>query len=140
MGYIIDYYEEINQAKFLLLDYLIREEVYKELGEPILHKSENRYLFLQPNTRMNLTTSSLGFICFSLKNGIATLKYAYIFKQYRGKGLFSSLHSLFEKKCHQMQVIKIKVVSSNMALPIYIHYGYKVTKEYKICTHLYKNL
>lgn len=140
MGYIVDYYEEINQAKFLLLDYLIQEEVYKELGEPILHKSENKYLFLQPNTGQNLSTSSLGFICFNIKNKVATLKYAYVFKQYRGKGLFSSLYNIFEKKCKEMQVIKIKIVSSHMALPIYLHYGYEVAKKYKICTHLYKNL
>jgi len=137
---IVELYENISRCKFILLDYLISEEARRELGEPILHKSKNKYLFLQPSTRMYLKNMSLGFIGFSINKNTATLSYAYIFKSYRNKGLFKFLYNEFEMYCKSFSVSQIKVVSSMMALPIYEHYGFKISKKYKNCIHLYKKL
>lgn len=140
MGNTIEIYEKIARCKFMLLDYLINEEVRNELGEPILHKSENIYIFAQPATKMHLKKSSLGFLTFSVNKKTAILKYAYVFNSYRSRGIFSAMYEKFEEYCLSHSVDKIKVVSSNMALPIYLNYGFGISKKYKTCTHLYKKL
>jgi|688.fasta_scaffold482277_2 hypothetical protein len=122
----IDNYELVIKY---IAKYSLDKNVYKELGEPIFHNSNTKYCICL------IDNISVGFISYEILDNICILKYCYIENIYRNKGIFKILHNTFIKNLPK-NVFKIKVISSNYALPIYIKYGYIIIKEYKICSHL----
>lgn len=100
---------------------LISVSFQNEMGEFIKWSGDQYWYFAYSEGIM------VGFICHNND----TILYAYTQPSFRGKGVFSLLYNKIPEQSW-------KVISSNIALPIYQKLGFKIIKSYKICHRLIK--
>lgn len=121
--------ENFEDVKNHISKFCLDKNVFKELGEPIFHTDNSKYIICC------IDNICIGFLSYELKKEICNLKYCYIYKEYRNKGIFKKLHIIFVDKLPNY-IKYINVISSVFALPIYLKFGYIEIKKYKICSHL----
>jgi GNAT superfamily N-acetyltransferase len=100
---------------------LLSKEVVSELGESVVFDEGDRFFFEMHGKYC------IGFACLSEKG---KLKYMYVLKSERGKGIFTKLLKSVEEMALSLQLLKIKATSTALALPMYQKKGYKVTKSF----------
>lgn len=114
MGYICRTIRDKTGVAEALGSLSIDPGVIKELGEPLLFKDGQTWIFCGP-----------GFICFDRSR----ILYAYTYPQYRRQGVLTYLYS-------KLPIQKWIVVASNSAFPFFQKQGFKIIKSYTNCHKL----
>jgi GNAT superfamily N-acetyltransferase len=77
-----------------------------------------------------------GFTSIQFYGKKAKFNNHYVFKEYRGIGIFKAMFEFSYEYCKEIGCQKIVAACTAMSLPYYLSRGAKVVKEYKICTNV----
>jgi len=107
-----------------LIPYYLRfvsvdQDVHKELGEPILFKPDQTWIFAHENKEM------VGFICYNRTN----ILYMYVTPEMRRKGVLLNMYLKVPDR-------KWKTVCSKMSLSFFLNRGFQIKKSFVNCYKL----
>lgn len=101
--------------RFVSLD----SEVHKELGEPLLFKPDQTWIFAYQNNDLT------GFICYNQ----TSILYMYVTPEYRRKGVLTNMYLKVPDR-------KWKTVCSKMSLNFFLNRGFQIKKSFVNCYKL----
>lgn len=121
-----------NEVINLIGDYLLDQDVFKELGEPILMRDKDIFGVYESldASLFERGKKSIAFFCVNMSSRKAVLRYVYVHPSFRGQGVFGEMLSFIEGLCKEAGCEEIQAVSTNMALRLYLKNGYEAVKNF----------
>jgi GNAT superfamily N-acetyltransferase len=113
--------------------FIVDENVFKELGEPILYKDDMSVIVALNKVRSSVFNydTPIGFIGYYPKGDNVVLNYLYVIPSMRGRGVASKLINAFEEDLKQFEDLEeVRLTATDSAMPMYVNKGYELVKSY----------